>query len=149
LGLKFNKNTQIRKINIFIESLKMNKFGKKSLERLATVHPDLQAIANELIKVMDVTILCGHRNEREQNAAFIAGNSKLQWPRSKHNKMPSLAVDIAPYPVDWKDISKFKIMCEHVEEIAKRLGIKIRLGRDFSFKDWPHIELHDKHVVKK
>jgi hypothetical protein len=40
-------------------------------------------------------------------------------------------------------------MCEHVEEIAKRLGIKIRLGRDFSFKDWPHIELHDKHVVKK
>lgn len=127
----------------------MYKYGKKSLERLATVHPDLQAIAHELIKVMDVTILCGYRGEKEQNAAFIAGNSKLQYPRSKHNKKPALAVDIAPFPIDWKDISRFKKMCEHVEEIAKRLGIKIRLGRDFSFKDYPHVELHDKHVPKK
>jgi peptidoglycan L-alanyl-D-glutamate endopeptidase CwlK len=125
------------------------KFGKRSLENLATAHPDLQEIANELIQYMDVTVLCGHRSEREQNAAFYAGRSKLMWPRSKHNSMPSKAIDLAPWPIDWQDISRFKKMIELVEMIAKEKKIKLRLGRDFSFKDWPHIELHDKHVEKK
>lgn len=120
-------------------------FGKKSLERLSECHPDLQAIANELIKEIDVTVLCGHRGEKEQAAAFIAGKSKLQWPRSKHNKTPSEAMDIAPYPVSWTDIGRFQDMCIRIERIAKQLGIKIRLGKDFSFKDWPHVELHSKH----
>jgi len=121
------------------------KFGKKSLERLATCHEDLQAIAHELVKIMDVTVLCGHRGEKEQAQAFIDGHSKLTWPRSKHNSLPSRAVDLAPYPVDWKDIKRFSEMCTHIESIAKRLGIKIKLGRDFSFKDYPHIELSDKN----
>lgn len=94
---------------------------------------------------MDVTILCGHRGEKEQNDAFNKGNSKLTWPRSKHNRFPSEAVDVAPYPVDWKNISAFNKMCKKIEELAKELGIKIKLGRDFSFKDYPHVELHDKH----
>lgn len=122
----------------------MPTFGKKSLERLATCHPDLQRVANELIKEMDVAVLCGFRNEKEQNQAFIDGTSKLQWPRSKHNKLPSEAVDLVPYPVDFKDIPRFTDMCKKIEKIAKQLGIKIRLGRDFSFKDYPHIELHDR-----
>ena len=120
------------------------KFGKKSLERLAECHPDLQRICHELIKELDVTVLCGFRGEREQNAAFIAGRSKLRWPRSKHNQSPALAVDLAPYPVDWKDISRFVDMCERFERIAEELKIKVRLGRDFSFKDYPHFEIHDK-----
>ena len=128
----------------------MYKFGKKSLERLEQCHPDLQRIAHELIKEMDVSVLCGHRGEKEQNAAFVAGNSKLTWPRSKHNKLPSFAVDLAPYPINWKDIKRFNEMCDRIEIIAKKLGIKIRMGRDFSFKDYPHLELHDKHpaVIK-
>ena len=127
------------------------KFGAKSLERLEQCHEDLQKIAHELIKEMDVTILCGHRGEKEQNAAFVAGASKLTWPRSKHNKFPSLAVDIAPYPVDWKNIRAFNDMCNRIERIAKELKIRIRLGRSFSFKDYPHVELSDKHseIAKK
>lgn len=123
----------------------MATFGKKSLERLSTCHEDLQRIAHELIKEMDVTVLCGHRNEADQNAAFINGHSKLRYPNSKHNVLPARAMDLAPYPIDWKDISRFMDMCKRVEAIAKRLGIKIRLGRDFSFKDYPHIELHEKN----
>jgi peptidoglycan LD-endopeptidase CwlK len=121
------------------------KFGAKSLERLSECHPDLQKIAHELIKEMDVTVLCGHRGEKEQNAAFVNGNSKLQYPRSKHNKVPSEAMDLAPYPVDFKDISRFVDMCKRIERIAKEQNVKIRLGRDFSFKDYPHVELHEKH----
>ena len=120
-------------------------FGKKSRERLATCHPDLQTICNELIKELDVTILCGFRPEEDQRSAFINGFSKLEWPRSKHNKTPSEAVDMAPYPVDFKDISRFIDMCNRIKRIADELKIKIRQGRDFSFKDYPHTELHDKH----
>lgn len=127
------------------------KFGAKSLERLATCHADLQRLMHELIKELDVTILCGHRNEKEQRAAFIAGNSKLLYPNSKHNSSPSRAVDVAPYKkgvpggVDWKDLPAFEDMCKRIERLASELKIKIRLGRDFSFKDYPHIELSDKN----
>ena len=117
------------------------KFGKKSLERLAEIHPDLQKICNELIKEMDVTILCGYRGKEEQNTAFINGKSKLQFPNSKHNKKLALAVDIAPSPIDWNDLRRFIDMCAAIEVIADKLKIPVILGRDFSFRDYPHVEL--------
>jgi hypothetical protein len=52
------------------------------------------------VSPIDFKILCGHREEKEQNEAFNKGNSKLKWPQSKHNSLPSLAVDIAPFPVN-------------------------------------------------
>lgn len=119
----------------------MPKFGKKSLDKLADCHEDLQRLANELIKEMDVTVLCGYRGKEEQDQAFIDGNSKLRWPNSKHNKKPSLAVDLAPYPVDFKDLKRFIDMCALIEKIAEKLGLKIILGRDFSFRDYPHVEI--------
>lgn len=119
----------------------MPKFGKKSLERIAECHSDLQKIVHELIKEMDVTVLCGYRGKEQQNEAFVKGFSKLQYPESKHNQKPSLAIDVAPYPIDWNDISRFEKMCDIIERIAKEKQIKIRLGRGFSFKDYPHIEL--------
>jgi len=120
------------------------KFSKKSLERISECHPNLQKIAHELIKELDVTVLCGHRGERDQNHAFNTGKSKLRWPRSKHNQAPSLAIDIAPYPIDWNNIPRFEDMCDRIKRIASSLKIKIRQGREFSFSDYPHTELHDK-----
>lgn len=127
----------------------MYKYGKRSMKRLSECHEDLQEIAHELIKYMDISVLCGHRNEQEQNAAFHRGASKLMWPRSKHNKTPSLAMDLAPWPIDWEDIARFNKMCDLVEKIAKEKGIKVRMGRDFSFKDYPHVELSEKHKKGK
>lgn len=88
-------------------------------------------------------VLVGHRDQMEQHQAFINGASKLQWPRSKHNKVPSEAVDIRP--LGKPSTADYLEMCRRVEEIAKRLGIKIKLGRDFGFKQYEHLELHDKH----
>jgi peptidoglycan L-alanyl-D-glutamate endopeptidase CwlK len=116
-------------------------YSKLSLKRIAECHPDLQAIAMELIKEMDVTVLCGHRGQADQDAAVKRGASRLKWPKSKHNKMPSLAIDTAPWPIAWKNIPKFDEMCNRIQKIADRLGIKIRQGRSFSFKDYPHTEL--------
>lgn len=123
----------------------MPRYSKRSIQRIEECHENLQLIAYELIHRMDVIVLCGHRGEREQNAAYDRGNSKLRYPRSKHNSLPSRAIDIAPYTpgiiVDWKDLKKFAIMCDHIKHIADQLGIKIRQGRYFSFHDWPHTEI--------
>lgn len=117
------------------------KFGPKSLKCLKECHPDLQRIAAELIKEMDVSVICGHRNQTNQTKAYLAGNSQLRWPHSKHNSVPSRAMDITPSPLDWDDIDAFGQMCARVENIAKRLKINIRLGRDFHTRDFPHVEL--------
>lgn len=114
------------------------KFGAKSLERLATCHPDLQRICHELIKEMDVTVLCGHRGEEEQNLAYRQGKSRLRWPLSAHNSIPSRAVDLAPYPIDWNDRPRFLRMQGRVRRIAEELGIELRALISW---DLPHVEL--------
>jgi peptidoglycan L-alanyl-D-glutamate endopeptidase CwlK len=119
----------------------MAKFSAASTKKLKTCDERLQLIMNELIKELDVIIICGHRNKEDQNKAYAMGKSKLKWPNGKHNKLPSLAVDVMPYPLDWDDIGRVKDMLKRVERIAKAHGIKLRYGRDFSFKDWNHIEL--------
>lgn len=118
------------------------KLGHASLTKLATCHPDLVrlVLAYERRAKRDFTVLCGWRGEAEQDAAFASGASKLKWPKSKHNVLPkSLAVDIAPYPVDWTDAGKpaFHDQRDEVLELAGEMGIRIRV---ISW-DWPHFEI--------
>lgn len=112
-------------------------YSKLSLKRIAECDPKLQQIAMELIKEMDVTVLCGHRGKEDQEKAVKMGTSKVHWPNSKHNKSPSLAIDIVPFPIQWKDLKPYEDMRARIGKIAKRLGIKIRT---ISW-DWPHTEL--------
>jgi len=130
----------------------MSKFGKVSLERLATCHPDLQKVFNKVIENVDCTIICGHRGEEEQNDAYRTGKSKEKWPNSKHNSSPSMAVDAAPFPIDWNDRSRFYYFAGYVLATAHSLGVKLRLGADWdgdfdlkdqNFYDLPHFELKD------
>lgn len=119
------------------------KLSKKSKERLETCDDRLITIVSDVLKVMDITILCGHRGKEEQEKAFSEGKSRAHFGQSKHNSYPSLAVDIAPYPINWdvKD-PRWNIMCDLVLYVAERYGIKVRLGRDFTnLKDYPHVEL--------
>ena len=53
----------------------MPHFGKKSKERLATCHEDLQKVFNEVIKVVDCSVLEGHRDERRQEQLFSEGKT--------------------------------------------------------------------------
>ena len=86
--------------------------------------------------------MCGYRGENDQNAAFANGNSKLKFPNSKHNQLPSLAVDVAPLPLDWNNVGAFLKMVQLIKVIANKQGVKIRCGADFEkFKDYPHVEL--------
>lgn len=125
---------------------KVYKFSKKSKERLFTCDDKLQLICNEAIKRFDFSVLCGYRNQVEQDIAYRQGKSKLKFPNSKHNKIPAKAVDIAPYNailkgIDWNDINAFILLSHIIKEIAYDNGIRIRYGGDWEWKDWVHFEL--------
>lgn len=126
---------------------RFSQFSKKNLE---TCHEDLQRLFNEVIKHFDCRVTCGHRGKEEQDKAYHDGKSKLKWPESKHNKMPSLAVDVIPFPVDWDDTRRFYMFVGIVRGIAAMMGIPIRSGADWdgdmeftdqTFHDLPHFEL--------
>lgn len=134
----------------------MPTFSPASAEKLATCDPRLQAILNEVIKAIDFTVLEGYRGREAQMEAVINGTSKLSWPNGKHNKSPSLAVDIAPFfhspgdKIDWKDLTAFGRLMGYVQRIAEEMNIKIRFGldwdgdfrtRDENFVDAPHVEI--------
>ena len=117
-------------------------FSDNSLKTLKECHEDLQRVMKEVIKEFDISVICGHRGEEEQEEAYKSGNSKAKFGESKHNHFPSLAVDVVPYPLDWNDIERFEQMGEVVMRKADELGIKLKWGRDFKgLKDYPHFEL--------
>lgn len=128
----------------------MYRYGKSSKARLNTCHPEIQRLFNELIKDWDISIICGHRPEDEQEAAVKSGNSKTHFPNSKHNLLPSLGVDAALYPIDWRDEGRHYMFVGMVKQKAKDLGINIRCGADWdgdndtddqTFNDLVHFEL--------
>lgn len=128
----------------------MPNFSKASETRLQTCHKDLQTVCRELIKQYDFSVLEGHRTEQAQNAAYEKGTSNVRWPRSAHNKTPSLAVDIAPYPIDWNDTSRFKELITRFDAVAEVLRGQSKISSRFIYggfwptlKDWPHIEIKE------
>ena len=108
----------------------MPKFSTKSLNQLFTCHQDLQTLFNEVIKTFDCTVLEGFRNEENQNRAFANGNSKLKWPNGNHNKSPSVAVDVIPYPVDWNDEKRHHFFAGFVMATAMRLKEQGKMTHD-------------------
>ena len=122
----------------------MPRYSKKSKDKLATCDERLQRIFNRVIEIIDVTILEGYRGQQAQEKAYREGKSKAKFGQSKHNLNPSLAVDVAPYPIDWSDKKRFAILAGVVKAIAHEEGIKIKWGGNFiRFFDGPHFELNE------
>lgn len=118
-------------------------FSKRSRDNLAQAHPDLQRIMHEAIKETDFTVICGYRNKKDQDQAFKEGKSRARFGASPHNFAPAYAVDIMPYPEAFKaTVARWEEMTNVIVRVADRLGIKIKLGRDFpGLVDRPHFEL--------
>ena len=110
----------------------MPSFGRKSRERLKTCNGDLQTLFEFIVKDFDCSILEGYRGEETQNKYFHEGKSLVKYPNGKHNDYPSLAVDVAPYPINFKDRDRFHFFAGYVRAIADELGIKIRWGGNWS-----------------
>ena len=130
----------------------MPQFGTRSRQNLVTCDSRLQRVFDEVIKHVDCSILCGSRSKEEQEELYRTGKSKVRWPKSKHNSLPSKAVDAVPYPIDWNNKERFYLFAGFVKGVAADMGIKIRLGADWdgdfnprnqSFHDLPHFELDE------
>ena len=124
----------------------MPRFGKRSKKRLKGVDTRLVNILNELIKIMDVTIIEGVRSAKRQEELLKKGATKVKY--SKH--MDGKAVDLAPYPIDWNDRDRFHYMGGMIRGIAKQLNIPVRWGGDWDgdgevkdngFDDLVHVEI--------
>jgi len=129
-------------------------YGQTSLTRLATCHLVIQTLMRRAMetcpKGLDWSIVCGHRGEAEQEAAVRAGASKVHYPRSKHNKSPSMAVDVAPFvrgEISWF-APDYPPVARHIKATwaamtdEERGGFTLSWGGDWtSFVDRPHWEL--------
>tara|TARA_R110000822_G_scaffold300089_2_gene423383 strand:+ start:435 stop:827 length:393 start_codon:yes stop_codon:yes gene_type:complete len=130
----------------------MPRYSKKSKERLASCDKRLQSVFKEVIKYVDCSILEGHRSKERQNKLYDEGRTKVKHPNGRHNSNPSKAVDVTPYPVDWKDRERQTLFAGFVIGIARGMGIRLRWGGDWDmdfkvmdnrFDDFPHFEVRD------
>lgn len=136
----------------------MPHYGKTSRRNLDSAHIDLQVIFETVLPEWDHSILCGHRGEAEQMEAFSTDKSKVKFPDSKHNSNPSMAVDAAPYPIDWDDRERFVAFGNYVLGVADtllklgKISHRVRWGGDWNhadgremspqnWSDMPHFEL--------
>ena len=125
----------------------MARFGRKSKLELATVHPKLKFLFEGVVSFYDCSIICGHRSFYSQEKAFTEGRSKLSWPNSKHNREPSQAVDVIPWPSQFTDEKEFYVLATHVFKVASEMNIKVIWGGHWhGFFDGPHWELHPDEV---
>ena len=134
----------------------MPSFGTTSIKRLQECDDRIQIICYDAIQLVDFSIVTGHRTKEKQDSLYPK-YTKVKWPNSKHNTMPSIAIDIAPYIKPYgvifgnsDDIAEMKRlrgcttaeanafvikayarMIGTVEAMAYKRGIDIRVGMDW------------------
>ena len=130
----------------------MYKFGKKSKEKLDTVEDKLANLATAVLAHVDIGVLEGYRNKATQNEYYREGKSKLEYPLSKHNSYPSIAIDLGVYVngrLTW-DPKYYYQLAGFMLAYAEMQGISIRWGGDWdmdgdlgdqTFNDLVHFEL--------
>lgn len=110
----------------------------------------LKGIDSRLIKLVttailtspiDFTVLEGLRSQQRQIDLFKNGHSQRDGIKKRSEHQLGMAVDLSPYPIDWNDKKRFKILSNHIKATAKKLGIKIVWGGDWKMVDCPHYEL--------
>jgi peptidoglycan LD-endopeptidase CwlK len=128
----------------------MPHFSDKSVFNLTTCDARLQRLFKRIVRDFDCTILEGHRDKDRQNQMVEEGKSQVRWPSGKHNTLPSLAIDVTPYPIVWDDRERQTLFAGFVLATAKTMGIALRWGgdwdndtevRDNRFDDLIHFEI--------
>ncbi len=131
------------------------RYSSRSTQRLSTCHPDLVLLFNEALAdpacPSDISIIEGFRGRDRQNEMKTQGKSQLAWPKSRHNQVPSMAVDAAPYVggISW-DWDHYRPLSKQIKQVWKRLQAegqvdpshRLTWGGDWqSFPDGPHWQL--------
>ncbi len=111
------------------------------------VHPLLIKCAEKALSygVLDATVVPygGLRTLEDQKKLVARGASKTL--NSLHREQSTgygHAIDLAPYPVDWSDTSRFFMFATLMFRAAAELGIPLEWGGHWkTFKDFPHYQL--------
>lgn len=137
----------------------MAKYGKRSLDSLIGVHPELVTVMIEAIidTPIDYTIIEGLRTTKRQQDIYAQGRTKpgsivtyADGVKNKSNHQKKAdgfghAIDFCPVidgKLDWNNHANFKKVADHIVATGLRLGIKINAG--FYWKkpyDPPHVQL--------
>ena len=149
----------------------MPSFGKTSENNLIHVDYRLVRLFRKVVENFDCTILSGYRSPSEQYDLYKKGRAEIDgvWQIvdksqvvtykdgykkiSLHNYgPPSLAVDVTPWPIDWKDKARLSYFAGYVKSVAFTMGYNVKWGADWNqdthieeetFKDWPHFQIED------
>jgi len=147
--------------------------GIESTRQLETCDEELQDVLYDAAVSMNFSILEGKRSVERQRDVKDAGfsktlNSKHVYPIGK----PSLAVDIAPYPLKWpqkprgikkllwklvqkyvKQVARFYFLAGYIKCISEYQGVELRWGGDWdgdmdfedqTFDDLGHFEMKER-----
>lgn len=116
-------------------------YGQQSKKNLGSVCPELQVVFERALSLglIDISVIQGGRGKAEQNIYFKLEKSRVEWPYSKHNKIPSQALDAAPYvngkaSADWRHCI---YLAGLVTGIGASMGIKIRWGGNWDMDGEP------------
>ena len=126
----------------------MATFGQRSTVNRNECHLKLQRVLDEAICIYNFSVICGYRGRDPQERAFLAGTSKVRFPNSKHNTMPSRAFDVIPYPKGFKaSDAEFYFMATVIFAAALRVNVRIVWGGHWkSFKDLAHFQLDPREL---
>ena len=131
----------------------MNKWGTNSILQRSTSAPRLNAVGDVVLQIKNHSVIKGHRPEEEQHQAFLNGNSKLDWPKGKHNAYPSKAQDVRAYPFPEKEQEQREeqlYLLGLYRGVAEMMGVPLRTGADWDrdgeildngFDDFFHAEI--------
>ena len=84
----------------------MAKLSAASQRRLDGAHPLLQQVFTAVAPEADIVILDSQRGRAAQERAHASGNSRAHFGQSPHNWSPAIALDVAPWPIDWTDLAR-------------------------------------------
>jgi hypothetical protein len=128
-------------------------FSTRSKSKLRGCDPRIVMLFEHVVIDFDCSILCGRRGAAAQQEAFDSGHSKAKYGQSPHNTEPlSMAVDAAPYPIDWNDRDRFIYFGGFVLGVAKEMDVPIVWGGDWNsnrdlsdqtFDDLVHFEIRN------
>jgi hypothetical protein len=118
--------------------------------KLASAHPYFRDLWPKLkAKFPLAHISCTFRNASDQELAYKQGRSKLNWPKSLHNKVNSnevpcsRAIDLFAIDMDGKAVwspYQFLKIAEWIESNKFPITCGVRWKK---FNDPPHYELQD------
>lgn len=74
-----------------------NTLSRNSAIKLRTCNQQIYEAVHYALKFIDIGVADGGRGKKRQNLLYNKRLSNLRWPNSKHNKMPSEAVDLVVF----------------------------------------------------